>query len=272
MITIKNKVSKNFEHQPFHLANPSPWPLYTSIYTFQLLLSILLFFHNFFSAVSYFYFSTILLVYVICLWFYNIIIESTFQGNHTKKVQSGLKMGMVLFITSEVMFFFSFFWGFFHCSLAPSIWIGNIWPPIGIEFISMWHLPILNTVILLSSGVSLTWSHRLLVSNRIKPTIEGLVLTVFWGVLFSLLQYTEYKNTSFSINDSISGSIFYLLTGFHGLHVLLGTTLLIVCLLRFYFHHFLAKQHVGYECSIWYWHFVDVVWIFLYILVYCWGC
>ena len=106
MITIKNKVSKHFEHQPFHLANPSPWPLYTSIYTFQLLLSILLFFHNFLSAVSYFYFSTILLVYVICLWFYNIIIESTFQGNHTKKVQSGLKMGMVLFITSEVMFFF----------------------------------------------------------------------------------------------------------------------------------------------------------------------
>jgi len=269
---IKNKILINTEHQPFHLANPSPWPLYASLLTFQLLLSTLLFFHNFAGAISSMYFSLVIFLYVVFAWFYNIVIESTFQGNHTKKVQSGLRMGMVLFITSEVMFFFSFFWCFFHSSLAPSIWIGNIWPPVGIEIISLWHLPFLNTVILLSSGVSLTWSHRLLLTGGVKASIQGLALTIAWGVLFTFLQYTEYKNTSFSINDSIYGSIFFLLTGFHGFHVLLGTALLIVCLIRFYYHHFLVSQHIGFECSIWYWHFVDVVWIFLYILVYCWGC
>ena len=269
---LKNKIKTNFEHQPFHLANLSPWPLYTSILTFQLLLSFILFFHNYKNATVSIYFSIIILTYVILNWFHNIVVESTYQGNHTKKVQSGIKMGMILFITSEIMFFFSFFWTFFHSSLAPSIWIGSIWPPAGIEIISLWHLPFLNTVILLSSGVSLTWSHRALLNKSIYPAISGLLITILWGLAFTFLQYIEYKNTSFSINDSIYGSIFFLLTGFHGFHVILGTMLLIVCLIRLYNYHFLSNQHVGYECSIWYWHFVDVVWIFLYILVYCWGC
>lgn len=268
----KNQISWYREHQPFHLANPSPWPLYTSLFTVQLLFSFLFFFHNFLSANFFMLQSFFFLIFTICLWFYNIIIESTYQGNHTKKVQSGLRSGMVLFICSEVMFFFSFFWGFFHCSLAPSIWIGNIWPPIGIGFIKWQDLPLLNTVILLSSGVSLTWSHRLLVVNKFKVLIFGLALTVLWGLIFTFLQYSEYNQTSFSINDSVYGSIFFLLTGFHGFHVILGTTLLIVCWARFFFNQFLATQHIGYECSIWYWHFVDVVWIFLYFLIYCWGC
>jgi cytochrome c oxidase subunit 3 len=271
-VNVKNKILWNVEHQPFHLANPSPWPLFCSILVFQFLLTLLLFFHNYSNIINKIFFGTLILIFIICLWFYNIIIEATFQGNHTKKVQKGLKMGMILFITSEIMFFFSFFWCFFHSSLAPSIWIGNVWPPIGVEFINFWHLPLLNTIILLSSGVSLTLAHRLLVFGDTVKVIEGLLLTIAWGLFFTFLQYTEYKYTTFSINDSVYGSIFFLLTGFHGFHVILGTILLISCLLRFYFGHFIAVQHIGFECSIWYWHFVDVVWIFLYLLIYCWGC
>lgn len=271
-MNYKNKIQNNFEYQPFHLANLSPWPLYTSILTFQFLLSTLLFFHNYKGSVLSMYFSTLLLCYVILNWFRNIIVESTYQGNHTKKVQSGIKMGMLLFITSEIMLFFSFFWTFFHSSLAPSIWIGSIWPPVGIEIINLWHLPLLNTIILLSSGISLTWSHRALVGEGLQAAITGLVITIAWGVFFTFLQYTEYNNTYFSINDSVYGSIFFLLTGFHGFHVLLGTVLLIGCLIRLLYSQLMSSQHVGYECSIWYWHFVDIVWIFLYILIYCWGC
>jgi len=271
-MTLKNKVLKGLEQQPFHLANPSPWPMYTSLFTFKFLLSILLFFHNYSYAVSYIYFSLFFLLYVICNWFYNIVIESTFQGNHTKKVQFGLKMGMILFICSEIMFFFSFFWCFFHISLAPSIWIGSIWPPAGLKYISFLDIPLLNTVILLSSGISLTWSHRIFLNKKLIDAFNGLFITILWGLFFTYVQSWEYNSTTFTINDSVYGSIFFTLTGFHGFHVILGFSLLIVCLIRLLFKHFTAKQHVGFECSIWYWHFVDIVWLFLYFIVYCWGC
>jgi len=277
---LKNKININYENQPFHLVSKSPWPLLVSFSALQFVLNLLLFFNKF-LFLGGLYLSFISLVFVISNWFYNIILESTYQGHHTKKVQTGLKMGMLLFILSEIMFFFSFFWAFFHSSLAPTIWIGCVWPPLGIEVISPWHLPLLNTVILLSSGVSLTWSHRSLLISRLlknknlnqsntKATIDGLVITILWGLTFTLLQYIEYRNTSFSFNDSVYGSVFFILTGFHGFHVILGTTLLIVSYIRIYYYHFFPTQHIGYECSIWYWHFVDVVWIFLYFLIYIW--
>jgi cytochrome c oxidase subunit 3 len=279
---LKNKININYENQPFHLVSNSPWPLLVSFTALQFVLNLLLFLNKF-LFLGGLYLSFISLVFVISNWFYNIVLESTYQGHHTKKVQTGLKMGMLLFILSEVMFFFSFFWAFFHSSLAPTIWIGCVWPPLGIEIISPWHLPLLNTVILLSSGVSLTWSHRALLISRLlntkslnqsntKAVVDGLVITIIWGLTFTLLQYIEYRNTSFSFNDSIYGSIFFILTGFHGFHVILGTTLLLVSYIRIYYYHLFPTQHIGYESSIWYWHFVDVVWIFLYFLIYIWGC
>jgi cytochrome c oxidase subunit 3 len=285
LLSLRNNILVNNESQPFHLVDISPWPLYTSILAFQLVINFILFFNKF-STIIGLYYSILFLLIIICNWFYNIIIESTYQGHHTQKVQKGLKMGMFLFILSEIMLFFSFFWAFFHSSLAPTIWIGCVWPPLGIEFISPWHLPLLNTAILLSSGVSLTWSHRALVisefntelknlpffKNISNDVINGLFITILWGLLFTFLQYIEYQNTSFSFNDSVYGSVFFILTGFHGFHVILGTTLLIVAFIRIYYHHLFSTQHVGYECSIWYWHFVDVVWIFLYFLIYIWGC
>lgn len=279
---LKNKININYENQPFHLVSKSPWPFLVSLTSLQVVFNLLLFFNKF-LFLGGLYLSFISLIFIISNWFYNIILESTYQGHHTKKVQTGLKMGMLLFILSEIMFFFSFFWAFFHSSLAPTIWIGCVWPPLGIETISPWHLPLLNTIILLSSGVSLTWSHRSLLISRLlnnkilnqtntKAIIDGLIITILWGLIFTLLQYIEYRNTSFSINDSVYGSVFFILTGFHGFHVILGTTLLIVSYVRIYYYHIFPTQHIGYECSIWYWHFVDVVWIFLYFLIYIWGC
>jgi heme/copper-type cytochrome/quinol oxidase subunit 3 len=256
-------VAKNEKH-PFHLVERSPWPFYIS----WAVLTIVLTFVAYLKHLKYDYFgikivSPILLIFCIYQWFSDIIKES--RNNHTLRVRKGLKIGMKLFIVSEVMFFFSFFWAFFHSSLSPSIWIGGIWPPLGIEPINPWGLPFLNTILLISSGVSLTWSHRALFSGHLKVVIDGLLMTILLGVTFSFCQLYEYKTASFSINDGIYGSVFYMSTGFHGLHVFIGSIMLIVCYVRARRGHFSRTQHVGFEVSAWYWHFVDVVWIFLWI-------
>jgi heme/copper-type cytochrome/quinol oxidase subunit 3 len=167
-------------------------------------------------------------------------------------VQSGLRFGMILFIISEIMFFFAFFWAFFHVSLVPSIFIGAVWPPIGIKVLSPWGLPLLNTIILLSSGISITWAHRGLLSGNRLATLNGLLITVSLGLIFTLFQLIEYIHAPFSINSGIYGSIFFMATGFHGFHVLVGTTFLIVCFLRELNFHFLKEHHVGFEAAAWY--------------------
>ena len=175
-MNLKNWNLVQNEKHPFHLVDRSPWPIISSFIGLQFVLSLTLCFYQYDNCLAYLHFSTIVLIFVVFQWFKDIIIESTFQGKHTQKVQKGLKMGMLLFIVSEVMFFFSFFWAFFHSSLAPTIWIGCVWPPAGIEVINYLHLPLLNTIILLSSGVSLTWSHRSIVNNDRLSTIydEGI--------------------------------------------------------------------------------------------------
>jgi cytochrome c oxidase subunit 3 len=229
----------------------------------------------------------IVFIFALCHWFYDIILESTFEGHHTLAVQQNIRLGMVLFIISEVMFFFSFFWAFFYLSGNPSLWIGDIWPPVGIEPFFPWGLPFLNTIILLSSGVSVTVAHKAIIylpqtaadfanleyraKNNRHLVTRSLLATVVLGILFTLCQLFEYKTAAFSISDSIYGSIFYVTTGFHGLHVIIGTIFLCVCLGRHINYHFTSTQHVGLECAIWYWHFVDVVWLFLFILLYWWS-
>jgi cytochrome c oxidase subunit 3 len=169
------------------------------------------------------------------------------------------------------MFFFAFFWAFFHFSISPSIWIGNVWPPKGIHTLDSMALPLLNTVILLSSGAVVTWAHRAIVSDAREATTKGLFYTVVYGIFFTAFQKFEYDNATFSINDSVYGSIFYMTTGFHGLHVFVGTLFLVVCLIRHLDYHFFTNHHIGFICAVWYWHFVDVVWIFLFLCVYIWG-
>jgi cytochrome c oxidase subunit 3 len=268
MKTNSIKIWQQFH--PFHMVSSSPWPILTSFSIVTIILNIILFLHYPWNTfrLSFLIFCAIFCIYS---WFSDVITEATFEGNHTKAIQSGLKLGMLLFILSEVMFSFAFFWAFFHSSLIPSISIGLQWPPAGIKVLSPWGLPLLNTIILLSSGVSITWAHRCLIVNKYYEAVYGLQVTIGLGILFTLLQLIEYIHAEFSINSGIYGSIFFIATGFHGFHVLVGTCFLIVCLYRQTVFHFTKEHHVGFEAAAWYWHFVDVAWLFLFITIYWWG-
>jgi len=271
---LKNNNSKFNEKHPFHLVLPSPWPFSISMILLALLAKVVLYLHYpSYSGWLIYQIEALAfcLLFFMSRWFLDIITESTFQGHHTIKVTKGLRMGMVLFIVSEIMFFFSFFWAFFHFSLSPSIWIGAVWPPKGLPVLNPWLLPLFNSVILVSSGVSVTWAHRAIISGSRKDVIDSLLITILWGFLFTYCQFLEYINAPFSINDSAYGSIFFMATGFHGIHVLIGTLFLLVCLIRHIYYQFLTEQHIGLEAAIWYWHFVDVVWLFLFFSIYIWG-
>ena len=176
-----------------------------------------------------------------------------------------------MFIISEVFFFLSFFWAFFHRRLAVNIELGNEWPPAGILTFNPFGVPLLNTVILLSSGVRVTWAHHSLMRGNHSQTKISLILTVILGGYFTILQGAEYYEARFSFADSVYGSSFFLATGFHGLHVLIGTAFLRVCLFRLNKFNFRFTHHFGFEAAAWYWHFVDVVWLFLFVVIYWWG-
>jgi len=256
---------------PWHLVDPSPWPYVGAMGAFGMTIGAVMYFHSYKGGDMLLLFSFIIVILVMITWWRDVIREATYQGHHTLIVQKGLRIGMFLFILSEVCFFFSFFWAFFHSSLGPAIDIGAIWPPVGIQVFNPFEVPLLNTAILLSSGATVTWSHHALISGNRKDSILALILTVVLGVLFTALQGLEYYEATFSIADSVYGSTFFVATGFHGLHVLIGTTFLIVCLFRLINHQFTKHHHNGFEASIWYWHFVDYVWIFLFISIYWWG-
>ena len=218
MLSLKNYNITKAEQHPFHMVDPSPWPLMTSFSLLGLVFSFLSYFHYFKGGNYHFLLSFFILCFYLFRWFSDIIIESTFEGHHTFKVQDGVKLGMTLFIASEVMFFFGFFWAFFHCTLAPSIGIGCVWPPQGVLSLDPWGLPLWNTLILLSSGVTVTCAHRAILAGERAATINGLLATLMYGGVFTFVQAYEYSVAPFSINDGIFGSLFFMLTGFHGFH------------------------------------------------------
>ena len=256
-------------YHPYHLVNPSPWPFCISLSVLYLTLNTVAYFHLGFLFPLIISFLLILLFMVV--WFTDIHTESNLEGFHTSPVLVGLKMGFILFIISEILFFFSFFWAFFHSSLSPSIEIGVNWPPTGINALDPFSIPLLNTAILLSSGATVTWAHHNLVLGNKLETQISLILTIILGVIFTSLQGLEYVESPFSIAESVYGSTFFVATGFHGIHVLIGTIFLSVCLLKLNLSHFTKNRHFTFESASWYWHFVDVVWLFLYICIYWWG-
>nr|YP_009306195.1 cytochrome c oxidase subunit III [Panaorus albomaculatus]AOP18552.1 cytochrome c oxidase subunit III [Panaorus albomaculatus] len=260
---------KNINNHPYHLVDYSPWPIIGSIGAMTMTSGMVLWFHK--NEMYLLYLGMLINLLTMYQWWRDIVRESTFQGKHTIKVVNGLKIGMILFIISEVFFFISFFWAFFHSSLSPTVEIGMNWPPIGIKTFNPMEIPLLNTVILLSSGISVTWAHHSIINNMHSQTIKSLTITVILGILFTMLQAYEYMEASFCISDSVYGSTFFMATGFHGIHVIIGTTFLLICLMRTTKFHFSKNHHFGFEASAWYWHFVDVVWIFLYISIYWWG-
>nr|YP_009441934.1 cytochrome c oxidase subunit III [Pityophthorus pubescens]AOY40155.1 cytochrome c oxidase subunit 3 [Pityophthorus pubescens] len=257
------------KNHPFHLVDQSPWPLLSSLNTFIVLMGIIKSFHHH----SHNLLSLGLLVNSIIMyqWWRDISRESTLQGMHTMKVTKGLRWGMILFITSEVFFFLAFFWAFFHASLSPSIELGLNWPPKGIKPFNPLEIPLLNTLILLTSGLTITWAHHSLMENNYKQSLQSLTMTVSLGFYFSILQGFEYVEAPFTIADSVYGTTFFMTTGLHGLHVLVGSTFLLVCLIRLMKNHLSPVHHFGFEAAAWYWHFVDVVWLCLYLLIYWWG-
>jgi heme/copper-type cytochrome/quinol oxidase subunit 3 len=270
--TLKRSNKFSAERHGFHLVRPSPWPIVTSAMIFTIALYSLKIFHGFEYSKARLVFYVVLFLYGIGMWFRDIVIEATMQGHHTSVVQRGLRYGMVVFLISESMFFFGFFWCFFYMSIAPSIWIGCTWPPEGITPVDPYSIPLLNTILLISSGVTAVFAHKSMTYRFGRYNVfRGLGLSIAYGIAFTCFQMWEYKTAGFSINDSIYGSIFYVSTGFHGLHVIIGTVALIVCFIRHYYYHFTMEHHIGFECSLWYWHFVDVIWILLYIFVYIWG-
>lgn len=203
-------------------------------------------------------------------WWRDVIRERTHQGFHTKKVLKGIKWGIILFIISEILFFASFFWAFFHSRLSPTIELGLIWPPTIIIRFNAFKIPLLNTIILLSSGISVTWAHHSLLSKNFTQITTRILITIILGVYFTIIQIFEYLEAEFSISDSSYGATFFIATGFHGLHVLIGTIFLSICIIRHLYNHFSTYHHFGFEAAAWYWHFVDVVWLFLYISIYWW--
>nr|YP_010692605.1 cytochrome c oxidase subunit III [Tricentrus davidi]WBV77346.1 cytochrome c oxidase subunit III [Tricentrus davidi] len=256
-------------NHPFHLVDSSPWPIMSSMSLLCLTSGAVLMFHS----KNYNTIIIGIMATLLCMiqWWRDIIRESTFQGLHSIKVIKNMKMGMILFILSEVMFFLSFFWSFFHSSLSPSIEIGMNWPPINIKSFNPMGVPLLNTMILLSSGVSMTWAHSSILMKNHSQSMKSMIITIVLGVYFSALQGYEYIDASFCMSDSVYGSSFFMSTGFHGIHVLIGSIFIYVSMMRMKKLHYSSYHHVGFECSAWYWHFVDVVWLFLYVSIYWWG-
>lgn len=260
--------SKIIYNHPYHLVTPRPWPLLTSITLINILIGAIKWFYE--SNFFLFIWRISLLILNIYQWWRDIIRERTYQGFHTIKVISLIRIGIILFITSEVFFFISFFWAFFHIILSPSIEIGRIWPPIIISPFNPFNIPLLNTIVLLRSGISITWSHYRILNNKFLERLLSLYITISLGIYFSFLQWLEYKEASFTISDSIYGSTFYIITGFHGIHVIIGTIFILIETMRLNNNHFSSNHHLGFEIRSWYWHFVDVIWLFVYIFIYWW--
>lgn len=266
---------------PFHLVNPSPWPILAAFAMLLITSGTAMFMHKVNGGWPVMIGGFALLFYCLYVWWRDVVHEAMIDKAHTPAVSLGLKFGMVLFITSEIMFFAAFFWAFFDASLYPkmpveevsSVWerLKGVWPPAGIIPFDPWHLPFLNTLVLLLSGTTVTWAHHAVLENKQDQLVKALTLTVLLGLAFTGLQAWEYTHATFGFTQGIYASTFFMATGFHGLHVIVGTIFLAVCLKRAADGQFTPTKHLGLEFAAWYWHFVDAVWLFLFVFVYWWG-
>ncbi len=291
------------KNHDYHLVNPSPWPLVGSIGAFVMAVGGIILMRSLGSGAGLFgahgpwvFFAGFLLVLMtMALWWRDVIVEAN-GGDHTAVVRLHLRYGMIMFIASEVMFFVAWFWAYFDASLFPSAvypiggdgtamigmveraaTTGGVWPPkptadhTFIATFDPWGLPLVNTLILLLSGTTVTMAHHALLENNRKWLVRGLAMTVVLGLLFTALQAYEYGHAAFTFGGNIYGSTFFMATGFHGAHVIIGTIFLAVCLVRAMRGAFTPEQHFGFEAAAWYWHFVDVVWLFLFACIYVIG-
>ncbi|MBI1211927.1 MAG: cytochrome c oxidase subunit 3 [Alphaproteobacteria bacterium] len=267
----------------YHLVQPSAWPIVGSIGAFVTAVGAISYFqtlkgngglHIFGLTLSGWWLLALgaaLLIYTFVGWWRDVIKESVVNHDHTPVVKLGLRYGMILFIASEVMFFVAWFWAYFNSALFPHDVGLKGWPPEGIATFDPWHVPLLNTLILLTSGTTVTWAHHAIQTGNQRDAVRGLALTVILGMSFTALQAYEYGHAAFAYAGNIYGATFFMATGFHGFHVIVGTIFLTVCLVRAMRGHFTPERHFGFEAAAWYWHFVDVVWLFLFASIYVWG-
>ncbi len=260
------------KNHDYHILPPSIWPLIGSFSALTMFGGLVLWMHSAAYGSLVLGLGIVGVLFTFYSWWSDVIAEAH-AGDHTPVVSLHLRYGMILFIASEVMFFVGWFWAWFDFSLFPSTAdvIGGVWPPKGIKVFDAMQLPLLNTLILLCSGTTVTWAHHALIHGDREGLKKGLWVTIALGVLFSTLQFVEYAEAPFPFKNLNYGTTFFMATGFHGFHVIIGTIFLAVCQFRAYKGHFTPQQHFGFEAAAWYWHFVDVVWLFLFVVIYVWG-
>nr|YP_009402836.1 cytochrome c oxidase subunit 3 [Compsopogon caeruleus]ARX96193.1 cytochrome c oxidase subunit 3 [Compsopogon caeruleus] len=249
-----NLVKKN-QRFGYHLVDPSPWPFVGATSVFLMAVSAAMYFHGHQNGNYFLLFGFFMLCNVFFMWWKDIVRESTYEGHHTSVVQQGLRYGVILFIISELFFFVAFFWAFFHNSVSPNIELGSIWPPKGITPFNPWKVPFLNTIILLLSACSITWAHHAVVYGMRRQSIYSFFITIFLAILFTVFQGLEYTEAAFCFSDGTYGCTFYMTTGFHGFHVIVGTIFLTICAIRLINYHLTKQHHFGMEAAIWYWRY-----------------
>lgn len=267
---LQNNISK-IQANLFHLVLLSLWLIYTTFSFFGFLCNLVLLSHNYCNILWILAINLLTLTYAGLLWGRDIIAEATFLGEHTLRVRHGLLVGYVIFLATELLIFIGFFWAYFHSALALTIELGEMWLLMGINAIQLTDLLLLNTLILLASGATITYSHHGLISGSWSASVYGLLFTIILGMIFIICQYIEYTYCTYTVADSVYGSTFFFLTGLHGLHLIGGTFLLGLSFYRLYTLQLTNTHHLGYELTILLWHFLDVVWLFLYIICYYWG-
>jgi len=255
----------------FHVLEPSLWPFFLAWGIFSFVTGIAFSIHYIINGYYIIILGLIILIITSIYWLLDISREAVVIGYHSKIVRKGLKTGFLFFIISEIMLFFGFFWAFFHSAITPVLELGTFWPPSGLEVITVFDYPLFNTFILIISGFSVTWAHRGLALGVFKDAVDGLVLTIILGLVFIILQGLEYYESTFNLQDGVYPSAFFMLTGLHGCHVIVGVSFLFFCFLSLLYNHFLINHYLRFVFAVWYWHFVDVVWILLFLTVYCWG-
>jgi cytochrome c oxidase subunit 3 len=267
---------KSGGHHPYHVPHASPWPFLGAMAAGLMAAGMVMFMHNvqlssFHIGAKGLILGTLGVLAIMWVWWRDVIHEAFVEKAHSKETKVGLRYGMALFISSEVMFFFAFFWAFFASSIFPKEAIGFVWPPKDIEIVHPFDLPFLMTMILLLSGCTVTWAHHAILEGKQAESVKALAITVGLGLVFTCFQAYEYHHATFAFKGGIYPSAFYMATGFHGFHVIVGSIFLMVCLFRAKAGHFTPESHFGFEAAAWYWHFVDVVWLFLFAAIYWWG-
>lgn len=268
---MSNKVRGYIQLHPFHLVAPSPWPIFTSFSIMNLALSLGLTSHGYIGNLYVLLLAFITVLLSIFLWLKDIIVESTYLGDHTIAVKKGLNQGFILFVVSEILIFISLFWAYLHSAINPTMEIGMVWPPYGITAISPQELPLINTIILLGSGVTVTYAHHALINGNRENTLKGFIFSTLLIVLFVICQALEYQFAEFTLTDGVYGSTFFSTTALHGIHMVMLIIMLSICTWRVYNYELTNTSHVGAETTILYLHILDIIWLFIYIVMYWWA-